>query len=72
VIEQGLGIKEAAEKLALLPSTLGYWIQQLKAGIKVLNLDINKSSPKCTIESNAISLRFLSVLGLGEATAQTI
>jgi error-prone DNA polymerase len=41
-------------------------------GIKVLNPDINKSSPKCVIENGALRLGFYSVLGLGESAAQDI
>jgi transposase-like protein len=32
VTEEHLGIKEAAEKLSLPPSTLAHWLNQLKAG----------------------------------------
>ncbi len=32
VTEQGMGIKEAAQKLSLPNSTLGHWLQQLRAG----------------------------------------
>jgi error-prone DNA polymerase len=41
-------------------------------GIAVLNPDINKSQPICTIENNAIRLGFLNVLGLGSTTAKEI
>jgi error-prone DNA polymerase len=41
-------------------------------GIKVLNPDINKSYPKCIIESTAIRLGFLNVRGLGKAFADAI
>jgi error-prone DNA polymerase len=41
-------------------------------GITVLNPDINKSQAKCTIESGALRLGFLNVLGLGEVSARAI
>jgi error-prone DNA polymerase len=41
-------------------------------GVTVLNPDINKSQAKCTIESGALRLGFLNVLGLGEVSARAI
>jgi len=40
--------------------------------IQVLNPDINMSQAKCTIEGGRLRLGFLSVLGLGEASARLI
>ena len=42
-------------------------------GITVLNPDINRSQPKCTIEEPAsLRLGFLNVIGLGEASGKAI
>jgi error-prone DNA polymerase len=41
-------------------------------GITVLNPDINRSRAKCTIESGAVRLGLLNVLGLGEAAARAV
>ena len=40
--------------------------------VQILNPDINKSQAKCIIEGKALRLGFLSVLGLGEASAKEI
>ncbi len=40
--------------------------------IPVLNPDINRSKAECTIENDALRLGFLSVLGLGKASAGSI
>jgi transposase-like protein len=45
ITEQGMGIKEAAQKLSLPTSTLGHWLQQLKAG--KLN-EVGKAQPTLT------------------------
>ncbi len=41
-------------------------------GIGVLNPDINRSHPSCTIESGALRLGFLNIIGLGSVAAGDI
>ena len=40
--------------------------------IYVMNPDVNRSKAKCTIEGGRLRLGFLNVLGLGEASAESI